>query len=289
VTFGRYSSQTLDALAEAFTGGSGSSPAPSIGLYRRGFEIEKDMLSLGFKFALAPSSRVPAVRLTLARANETEAGRSLIAALFELTCDPRDFLDKPEKLPAVVEYLNKRLTFDGLELQKAGRRYRLLPTPGTQPASKTLMSSAERLGLESVLADFERALAQVDADPEDAITAACSTIESVCKCLLDEMGEPYPQKQDISALVKAVAAKLNLSPARPDIEPDVKQVLGGLSNVTAGIGSLRTHCGDAHGRGKGVKRVDARIARLSVHTASAVAVFFIETWQKREEKNASTS
>lgn len=48
-----------------------------------------------------------------------------------------------------------------------------------------------------------------------------------------------------------------------------------------GIGSLRTHVGDAHGREKGFVRIDARIARLAIHSASTVSLFIIETWQRR--------
>ncbi|MGA2094267.1 MAG: abortive infection family protein, partial [Sedimentisphaerales bacterium] len=43
---------------------------------------------------------------------------------------------------------------------------------------------------------------------------------------------------------------------------------------------LRTHCGDAHGHGKNINRIDSRIAKLAIHSASTVALFFIETWQK---------
>jgi len=78
---------------------------------------------------------------------------------------------------------------------------------------------------------------------------------------------------------------LNLSPNRVDIEPDIKRILGGLANVSRGIGSLRTHCGDAHGRGKGVQRIDSRIARLAIHSASTVALFFLETGRKNKIKN----
>lgn len=63
----------------------------------------------------------------------------------------------------------------------------------------------------------------------------------------------------------------------------IKQILGGLANVAGGIGALRTHAGDAHGRGRGTPRVDARVSRLAVHSASTLALFLIETWQKRTE------
>ncbi len=79
---------------------------------------------------------------------------------------------------------------------------------------------------------------------------------------------------------------LGLSPSKDglpnDIADDVRTILGGLNTCIQGIGALRTHGGDAHGRERGHKRaIDARIARLAIHSASAAALFLIETWQKR--------
>ena len=50
---------------------------------------------------------------------------------------------------------------------------------------------------------------------------------------------------------------------------------------SSGVGALRTHGGDAHGREKCFARIDARIARLSIHAASTAALFLIETWQRK--------
>jgi hypothetical protein len=47
---------------------------------------------------------------------------------------------------------------------------------------------------------------------------------------------------------------------------------------------LRTHGGDAHGREKGFKRIDARIARLALNAASTIALFLIETWERKERR-----
>jgi hypothetical protein len=78
---------------------------------------------------------------------------------------------------------------------------------------------------------------------------------------------------------------LGLSPGREDlpseVADDVRQVLSGLHTAIQGIGALRTHAGDAHGRERGFRRIDARIARLAIHSASAVALFIIETWQQK--------
>ena len=43
---------------------------------------------------------------------------------------------------------------------------------------------------------------------------------------------------------------------------------------------MRTHGGDAHGREKGFRRIDPRIARLAINAASSLALFLIETWER---------
>ena len=84
-----------------------------------------------------------------------------------------------------------------------------------------------------------------------------------------------------------VAKHLHLSPGRADLprewEQDIRGVLGGLFTVGGGIGALRTHAGDAHGKGKRPVAVDARIARLAIHAASTISLFYIETWQRAEQ------
>jgi hypothetical protein len=133
--------------------------------------------------------------------------------------------------------------------------------------------------------DLDRALGNAKEDPEDAVTAACSTVESVCRSILIELGQPLPDRKDIKGLFNSVRKLLGLSPDRPDLDPviaeDVRRILGGLGTVVEGIGALRTHGGDAHGRERGFARVDHRIASLAIHAASTVALFLIETWQRK--------
>jgi Abortive infection C-terminus len=69
-----------------------------------------------------------------------------------------------------------------------------------------------------------------------------------------------------------------------EIESDVRQVLGGLTSVAKGIGALRTHGGDAHGREKGYRRIELRIARFAITAASSIALFLIETWKRQHHR-----
>jgi hypothetical protein len=156
------------------------------------------------------------------------------------------------------------------------------------PVLGSLSGVAETLDFDTVTRDLDRALASAKEDPEDAVTSACSTVESVSRSILIELGEPLPDKKDIKGLFNAVKKPLGLSPDKPDLDPliadDVRKILSGLATAVEGIGALRTHGGDAHGRERGYRRIDQRIASLAIHAASTVALFLIQTWQRKYPK-----
>lgn len=282
----RFSMQTLTALTDIVTGGPGGSPKPPIGLYRSGPELQRFFGNLGLEICIG--SRVPSVRDLLGEVNQQPSGHAKIIEVLETIADPRDYLEELDRLCAVVEYMNQRLQFDGYQLRQIGAVYKVVSVATNAVAATALKKATDKFDLDSVQRNFDQALTEAEGNPEGAITAACSTVESVCKCLLDEMGQAYPAKQDIRGLVTELGKLLELSPGRNDLptefEQDIRQILGGLSSVTGGIGALRTHAGDAHGRGKARVAVDTRIARLAIHSANTVSLFFIETWQRRNDK-----
>lgn len=276
--------QTIAAITEVITGGSGYSRSQPVGIYRTGPTIEHFFAGINMNFSIV-GSRVPSVRSFLSELNsEDDNGFNQLVKVIEAAAHPREYLHCPEKTEAVVEYLNQRLIYDGYRLIKEREIFKLVSNSTNRPAASQLLEKLNMLDMESVKNNFERALEEADPNPEGAITQACSAVESVCKCILDELNQPYPNKQDISGLVKEVSKHLNLSPGRKDIpaesESDIRQILGGLVGVTNGIGALRTHSGDAHGRGKKRPTVDARMARLAIHAASTISLFYIETWQQ---------
>lgn len=156
-------------------------------------------------------------------------------------------------------------------------------------ATDHLSDSARTLNLDTVARDLDRALKSALTDPESALTSACSTLESVCRSLLVAMECELPKSKDLQGLYKAVRKPLGLTPDKSsfpsEIANDVLTILGGLTTVVEGVGALRTHGGDAHGREKGYSRIDTRIASLSIHAASSVALFLIETWQRKFPNN----
>ncbi len=281
----KLSPQTIEALAFVISGGSANDTTPMVGLYRSGPKLERFMRSCNVDLRVGSNSRLPVLTECLIAVARGEDAQTLLPRIIEAAADPRDFVDAPEKLASVVEYLNKYLGYDGLELQRRGQTMRLVAVGTHAQVIAELVDRSEVLDFDTVRRDLDRALASAEHDPEDAVTAACSTIESMCRSILLELGTPLPQRKDIGALYKAVREPLGISPDRADfaqeIVDDVRKVLSGLATAIEGIGALRTHAGDAHGRERGFRRIDARIARLAIHSASTVALFLLETWQQK--------
>ncbi|MBC7103511.1 MAG: abortive infection family protein, partial [Parvibaculum sp.] len=209
----------------------------------------------------------------------------LVERIVERAADPRDFITEPERHVAVLDYLNRHLAFDGLKLETIGNRVQLSALTDRPRVVEALSAAAARIDFDTVSRDIERALRAADDDPEIAVTSACALVESVCRSILVEIGTELPAKQDINGLYRAVREPLGLSPTKEgvsvEIVNDVRAVLSGLVTTVQSIGSLRTHVGGAHGKERGFRRIDPRIAKLAIHSASAVAVFLIETWELR--------
>ena len=279
------SPQTISAVAEIISGGSSTDSSPPIGLYRSAYKLHRFMLECNVHFEVGNGSRVPTLLATLRELQTREDAREVLTRVIEHSADPRDFANSPEKHTAVIDYLNKYLAYDELELRRVGNRMQLTVLGRGSAVVNELARKAETIDFDTVRRDLERALESAETDPEDAVTAACSTIESVCRSILLELGLPLPDKLDLPGLYKAVRDPLALSPTRTDlpiaVAEDVRNILSGLITAIQGIGSLRTHAGDAHGRERGFNRIDARIARLAINSASTATLFLIETWERK--------
>jgi hypothetical protein len=280
----RLAPQSVEALAMVISGGGGNDQTPPIGIYRSASKLESFMRGCNVAMSVGGGSRLPTLVEALDRANRA-GDQAILRTIIERAADPRDFLSDPDRLEAVIGYLNARLAYDDLELRRTGQQVRLGTSGRSSSVVDALVSAVVVIDFDTVNRDLERALASAETDPEDAVTSACSVVESVCRSVLMELGVPLPPKKDIQGLYQAVRDPLGLTPDKQgvadDIANDVRTILGGLNSVVNGVGALRTHGGDAHGRERGYKRIDPRIARLAIHSASTVSLFLVETWQKK--------
>jgi Abortive infection C-terminus len=287
----KLSPASIQAVSEVISGGSGYSQSPPIGIYRSGPEIERFIRACNVDFKVS-GSRCPSLEECLINLNRgvnndnfVDAD-SLLAKIIEAAADPRDFIADPVKGEAVIQYLNKYLAYDGLELAQIGINFKLQNIGRNSAVVNELSKQAAIINFDTVQHDIERALKSAETDPEDALTAACSCVESVCRSIIAEQNLALPTSLDIKGLYRAVAGALGLTPdgvgnLPAEIRDDVRKILSGMFTTIEGLGSLRTHAGDAHGRKRGTTRVDPRIARFALHTASTLSVFLIETWQKK--------
>ena len=148
------------------------------------------------------------------------------------------------------------------------------------PVSMSGSSLGSVVDSEHVTAAWARAFGRIDADPEGAITAARSLLETVCKHILDDVGGSYSDKNDLPQLYSEVARHLRLAPSQ-HTELIFKQILGSAQSVVEGLGALRNRVSDAHGKSRSSMRPGVRHARLAVNFAGAISVFLVETQEAR--------
>lgn len=148
----------------------------------------------------------------------------------------------------------------------------------------SISDSLKEFNEESVHDIWSRALQRRNNDPEGAITAARTLLETVCKHILDEQNITYDaNKIELHELYKLTAKELNLSPNQ-HTEDIFKQILGGCSAIINGLGSLRNRLGDAHGQGKKSIKPVPRHAALAVNLAGSMSLFLVSTWEARNRK-----
>jgi hypothetical protein len=157
----------------------------------------------------------------------------------------------------------------------------LLETTTAYAADNDISTSLKRAAPESVNTAWAKALDHRNADPEAAITAARTLLESTCKHILDELKVAFDDSADLPKLYKLAASALKLAPDQ-HAEAIFKQILGGCQTVVEGLGAMRNRLSDAHGRRKTAARPLARHAGLAVNLAGAMATFLIATLEARK-------
>jgi hypothetical protein len=146
-------------------------------------------------------------------------------------------------------------------------------TPGATAAGEAL---AKLDDWQAVTKSWTAALNKVTTDPDGAITATRTTLESICKHICDERGVTYEDSWDLSRLYKAASSAMEISPDQ-HTEQIIKQILNGAATLVGGLAGMRNALSDAHGRGKGSVAPAPRHAKLAVNAGFAVAGFLIDT------------
>ena len=148
-------------------------------------------------------------------------------------------------------------------------------------AHSPVVDSVERtltiFDTEEIRRAWGRVSKRLDGDPAAAITSARSLVESVCKHILDEIGEEYDDSKDVFG---PTAKLLKLAPDQQS-EQTFRRMTGACQSIVGSVESIRNLYGDAHGKGGTHALASPRHAELAVNAAGTLAVFLIQTWQEQ--------
>ena len=157
-----------------------------------------------------------------------------------------------------------------------------LELQGVSPTDPLVSEQLEKFDKEAVQRIWLKALDRRKTDPEGAITAARTLMETVIKHILDARKIEYTKGDDLPALYKKISGELKLAPSEHS-EVVFKQILGSLTNVVNNLGTLRNQLSDSHGHGKKAPaRPTARHAEFAVNLAGSYSVFLIQTHEDRK-------
>jgi hypothetical protein len=190
----------------------------------------------------------------------------------------------------IVTKLNPILRRDGYFLAQVGRvsghlvyGVRESTATGIQPADELISQALISFDESGVHHAWKKALDRRAADPEGAITAAKTLLETVCKHIIDEAGETYGGNDDLPKLYSIAAKCLNLAPSQHS-EKIFKSILGNCQSIVGNLTGLRNKLGDSHGQGKSHVKPKGRHAELAVNLAGSMAMFLVSTWNSRHSK-----
>ena len=178
------------------TGGTPNDETPPVGIYRSGRKIELLFLDCGLDMSVGAGSRVPSTIDFLRQVAQDYDADEKLTRLLVRVADPRDYLAAPEKGQAVIHHLNGVLEADGFAITIVDGKPQLISRQLAGVVVSTFVQKAALLDFDTVQLDISRAIASAKDDPEDAVTAACSLIESVCR-------EPSWRENSIS--IKTIA------------------------------------------------------------------------------------
>jgi hypothetical protein len=205
-------------------------------------------------------------------------GRIIENYMEEFPPEPSHLDDFPAaKFTPDQERINKILARSDLKYAKGGVITGALAAP-----TKTLDEFIRDRDMPALEYEFERALSNVEKSPREAVSAASNILESLCKAYIEERGLEMPSKQDLKPVWTVVRKDLGFDPGQV-ADLDLQTILSGLLALVDGIGALRTHASSAHGAGKNGYRLEPRHSRLAIHAAHTVALFILESWEKKKK------
>lgn len=265
----KISERTISALAQIVTGNSKTSP------YRTGSELVKFFNDLGSNdvYGADFGSRVPHTEYKIRELN----GSPNLARVFDNALDQRNFIGTEYQIEQVIDYLNQYLEYDGYEIVKLGKFYRVREIQGNSVELELPFKGSIELYhnfIEEQIQKCDRKILENDFD--GAITNARSLLEAVLLEIESKLNKkPAQHDGDLNKLYNRVKPLLNLDPSQKDISNTLKQILSGFVSIVSGLAGIRNKMSDSHAL---TYKPQKHHAKLAVNAAKTMADFIFETF-----------
>lgn len=148
--------------------------------------------------------------------------------------------------------------------------------------TKTLEERFKSGDFSSIEVEFERAVQNISTDPQAAITAASSIIESALKVYIEKYELDMPKRLDVMGLWDVVRPDLNLN-SDGILANDQQKILKGLTTAMEGVGCFRSHIGSAHGRGNTPPSIIEAETRLAVNVSHTIVIFVMDYLRAKDD------
>lgn len=130
-------------------------------------------------------------------------------------------------------------------------------------------------------------------DPALAIGTSKELLETCCKTILSDRGEPFSNNDELPKLTKETLRSLKLL---PDQIPDsargvdsIRRLLSNLGSIGHSLAEIRNLYGTGHGKHARAKALKPRHARLAVGAAATLASFLFETHRETMPRAAAVA
>jgi hypothetical protein len=196
--------------------------------------------------------------------------------------DPFQSESMTEALESEIEKLKRTLRRDGYAYED-GRIQRGTTVTGLDSTGR----HAVTFDAAYLRRHVQRIENSVDTDPAQAIGQAKELLETCCKTILRERGEPVKGNPSLHELVRETRNKLSLMPHEiPEDAAARKTILRLLSNlaeITRSMAELRNSYGTGHGKDGKWRGLSPRHARLAVGAAVTLTNFLFDTHLERQK------
>jgi len=141
-----------------------------------------------------------------------------------------------------------------------------------------------------ISAQIDIMLKMQNENPTEAIGKSKEFIESCCKTILEERGQPIDKTWSVSQLVKETTRLLEISTENANENTAegkiVKIILGNLQGIVGNIAELRNLYGSGHGKSASYKGLTVRHAKLAVGSSITLVNYLWDTheWKQKSKK-----